>query len=322
VFIGASIGIARHEAALRDADMLRNADVAMYLAKAAGKGRYVVFEDVMGESAVTRIELEGDMRQALQTDPSAFAVHYQPIVDLTSNDIAGLEALVRWTHPTRGLLPPNDFLLVAEETGLIVPLGRLVLREACQQVAAWRRSIPGMQNLSVSVNLSSRQVEDGELQRDVEGALTDAGLQPDALILELTEDLLLKDPDIVAAKLNSLAALGVRISVDDFGSGNSSLSYLLRFSISELKIDKSCVDDLAGVNGDPSLVRGLVHLGRAIHLRMVAEGIEEPEQAAALQAMGCESGQGFLFARPRPAEEIAALLLAGVGPEHANVVKV
>jgi diguanylate cyclase (GGDEF)-like protein len=320
VFINASIGIARHDTALLDADTLRNADVAMYMAKGAGKGRYALFEDAMGVSAVSRIELEVDMRQALEKDPKAFVVHYQPIVDLSSDRIAGLEALVRWNHPSRGVLPPYDFLPVAEETGLIVPLGRVVLREACRQVAAWRRSIPGMEHLTVSVNLSSRQVEDGDLRSHVERALEDAGLEPDALILELTEDLLLKDAESVSVTLDSLAVLGVRISVDDFGAGNSSLSYLRRFPITELKIDKSCVDDLTGVHSDASLVRGLVRLGHALHLRMVAEGIEEPEQAAVLRGMGCESGQGFLFARPRASEEIANLLLVGVGAERAKLV--
>jgi diguanylate cyclase (GGDEF)-like protein len=312
VFMSASIGIARHHTPASGNDTLRHADVAMYMAKAAGKARHVSYEPEMGAAAVSLIELKTEMRRALDANFGEFVVHYQPIVALASKDILGVEALVRWIHPSRGLLPPNDFLPVAEETGMIVRIGKLVLQDACTRVAGWRRSIAGMEDLTVSVNLSSRQVQDKDLLTDVRRALTDAGLAPEALILELTEDLLLRDVETVNTVLHSLTSLGVRISVDDFGAGNSSMSYLKRFPITELKIDKSCVEDLAGASADSSLVQGMIHLGRAVHLRMVAEGIEEPDQVTALRDMGCEIGQGFLFARPRPADELENLLVTGL----------
>lgn len=302
VFPSASVGIAVHDPASDASETIRHADVAMYSAKRMGKGRFVLFVPEMTDAAELRVGLEAEMRRALGSDLHQFVVHYQPIVALASGAVQGVEALVRWNHPSRGFMPPNDFLPIAEETGLIVPLGRWVLGEACRQVEAWRRSIPGMEGLAVSVNLSTKQVEDADLQEDVQTALTAAGLDPSALTLELTEDLLVRDVDAVDQVLQALASLGVRLSVDDFGSGNSSFSYLRRFPITELKIDKSYVDGLAEAATDPSPVQGLIDLGRSLRFRVVAEGIEQPGQASALREMGCQSGQGFLFSPPQAAE--------------------
>lgn len=309
VFASASIGIAMHDPK-KDApsETLQHADIAMYRAKRAGTGRYVIFQSEMGESAVRRVELETDMRRAMDAGWADFRIHYQPVVDLDSGTILGLEALVRWDHPSRGLLPPNEFLSIAEETGLMLPLGRWILRESCATVARWRRSIPAMEQLSLSVNLSSKQVEAVALVSDVEEALGATGLEPSALTLELTEDVLVSDVDAVELGLRSLADLGVRLSVDDFGTGKSSMRYLARFPITELKIDKSYVDELASADGNPSLVQGMIDLGRAMRFRIVAEGIEHRRQAWSLRAMHCERGQGYLFARPQDAASTELVL--------------
>lgn len=336
VYASASVGIAMHDPKGAPSETLQHADIAMYRAKRAGKGRYVFFQSEMGEAAVRRVELETDMRRAMDDGWADFLVHYQPVVDLDSGTILGLEALVRWDHPSRGLLPPYEFLSIAEETGLMLPLGRWILRESCATVARWRRSIPAMEQLSLSVNLSSKQVEAAALVSDVEEALGATGLEPSALTLELTEDVLVSDVDAVELGLRSLADLGVRLSVDDFGTGKSSMRYLARFPITELKIDKSYVDELASAVGNPSLVQGMIDLGRAMRFRIVAEGIEHPRQAWSLRAMHCERGQGYLFARPQDAAatelvlrgQAVRVLHAGgdhrmdtlVVPEHPAVV--
>jgi EAL domain-containing protein (putative c-di-GMP-specific phosphodiesterase class I) len=264
----------------------------------------------MGEAAVRRVELETDMRRALNAGWADFRVHYQPIVDLDSGLIRGVEALIRWEHPSRGMLPPDEFLSIAEETGLMLPLGRWILRESCATVATWRRSIPAMEELSLSVNLSSKQVEAEALVADVEEALGVTGLAPAALTLELTEDVLVSDVDAVERGLRSLADIGVRLSVDDFGTGKSPMRYLARFPITELKIDKSYVDELATADGNVSLVQGMIALGRAMRFQIVAEGIEHRRQAWSLRAMSCHRGQGYLFARPQDAAAIELVLLA------------
>jgi diguanylate cyclase (GGDEF)-like protein len=312
VFASASIGIALHDSATTDTDTLRQADVAMYMAKRSGKGRFVVFEPEMGHAAFSRVRLEADLRRALEPGANELQIHYQPIVRLGTERIRGVEALVRWDHPSRGMMGPAEFLSMAEETGLIVPLGRLVLREACRQVAEWRRTIPGVDRLTVSVNLSSKEVEDPQLLDYVEAAMSRARLEPEALILELSEDLLLRDVGTADQALGALANLGVRLSVDDFGARNSSMASLKRFPITQLKIDKSYVDSLA-TGSDSSLVQGIIALGKAVHLELVAEGIEDPAQASLLLHMGCESGQGYLFARPQSADLIGLVLL-----EHAR----
>jgi diguanylate cyclase (GGDEF)-like protein/PAS domain S-box-containing protein len=305
VLVRASLGVAVAEPEHRRADeLLRNADMAMYLAKANGKGRCERFEPRLHRTLVERFELIGDLRQALEHDQ--FVVHYQPIVALTTGEITGLEALMRWRHPQRGIVPPAAFIPLAEETGLIIPIGRWVLEQACQQARQWQQTA-GRQ-LSISVNLSVRQFQDPGLVDDVARALGHAGLGPGSLVLEITESLLMHDTDATIAKLHELKALGVRLAIDDFGTGYSSLSYLRRFPVDILKVDKSFIDAVAANGEDPALARAIIELGHTLRLQTVAEGIEAPEQARQLRTLQCELGQGYYFARPLDADQVATLL--------------
>jgi predicted signal transduction protein with EAL and GGDEF domain len=306
VFMRASIGIAISGGAEANLDdLIRNADTAMYAAKAAGKGRYEIFRPIMHTRALLQFEVQADLQRAL--DRGEFAVHYQPIVDIATGAATGMEALVRWQHPTRGLLPPIEFIGVAEESGLIVPLGRWVLTEACRQTASWRAEYPEASGLTVSVNLSTRQLLESNLVRQVREVLEETGLDPSALVLEITEGSLMQDVGATAVKLHDLKELGVRLAIDDFGTGSSSLAYLQQFPIDLLKIDKSFVDRVTTVESEgPALVRAIIELAQTFHLETVAEGIEESEQLDELRQAGCLSGQGYLFARPLPSEEMEA----------------
>jgi diguanylate cyclase (GGDEF)-like protein/PAS domain S-box-containing protein len=306
VFVRASIGIAISGGAEANLDdLIRNADTAMYAAKAAGKGRYEIFRPIMHTRALLQFEVQADLQHAL--DRGEFAVHYQPIVDIATGAATGMEALVRWQHPTRGLLPPIEFIGVAEESGLIVPLGRWVLTEACRQTASWRAEYPEASGLTVSVNLSTRQLLESNLVRQVREVLEETGLDPSALVLEITEGSLMQDVTATAVKLHDLKELGVRLAIDDFGTGSSSLAYLQQFPIDLLKIDKSFVDRVTTVESEgPALVRAIIELAQTFHLETVAEGIEESEQLDELRQAGCLSGQGYLFARPLPSEEMEA----------------
>jgi diguanylate cyclase (GGDEF)-like protein/PAS domain S-box-containing protein len=305
VLVRASLGVAVAEAEHRQADeLLRNADMAMYLAKANGKGRCERYEPSLHRTLVERFELIGDLRQALERDQ--FVVHYQPIVALTTGEITGLEALVRWRHPRRGIVPPAAFIPLAEETGLIIPIGRWVLEQACQQVRQWQQ-LAG-RRLSISVNLSARQFQDAGLVEDVAGALRQADLDPGCLVLEITESLLMHDTDATIAKLGALKALGVRLAIDDFGTGYSSLSYLRRFPVDILKVDKSFIDAVAGNAEDSALAQAIIELGHTLRLQTVAEGVEASDQASQLRALQCELGQGYYFAHPLDADQVAALL--------------
>jgi diguanylate cyclase (GGDEF)-like protein len=312
LFISASVGIATG----RDdpEDLLRNADVAMYRAKNRGKGRYEVFEPGMHVEAVERLELEADLQRAIERDE--LVLHYQPIVSLQSSEIIGVEALVRWLHPKRGLLPPGAFIPLAEETGLILPLGRWVLGEATRQVAAWQQEDPRPQPLKVSVNLSGWQLTQPSLIDEVNEALAASGLPPSALVLELTETILMTDTEASIEKLHSLKRLGVELAIDDFGTGYSSLRYLQRFPIDILKIAKPFVDGLASDTGDSMLARVIVDLSRNLGLETIAEGIEEQEQLTSLRALGSTMGQGYHFARPLEPRAMEELLFASrdVGP--------
>jgi diguanylate cyclase (GGDEF)-like protein/PAS domain S-box-containing protein len=307
VFVRASIGIATAVAGATTDELLRNADAAMYAAKRAGKARYELFLPVMHEQALAKFEVLGDLERALARDE--FVLHYQPIVDLATEAVAGVEALVRWNHPSRGLLPPAEFIPLAEETGLIVPLGSWVLREACGQTAAWRLSQPHL-DLWVSVNLSTRQLLEPDLVERVQETLIESGLEPASLMLEITEGSLMQGITETAVKLRGLKELGVRLAIDDFGTGSSSLSYLRQFPIDLLKIDKSFVDEV-GTSDGPLLVQAIVDIARTLRVETIAEGIEEEEQLAGLRDVGCRSGQGFLFARPLPPEGLAAFFEAG-----------
>ncbi|TFV89892.1 EAL domain-containing protein [Blastococcus sp. CT_GayMR16] len=316
VRITASVGIAMGAAGQHDAaELLRHADVAMYAAKAAGKGRSAVFEPEMDSAIIGQLQMKAELARAVER--GEFTVYYQPTVELANGRLAGVEALVRWQHPERGLVPPLDFIPLAEQTGLIVPIGRYVLREACQQMRAWHTSYPTTPPMTVSVNLSARELDEPGLVDSVRDVLVETGLDPAHLILEITESLLLVDLPATVTILSALRALGVRLAIDDFGTGYSSLSYLENLPVDILKIDKSFVDrigetpaDIPGVE-DPNqsvMVSAISQLGHALHLDLVAEGIEQREQVSTLQGLACQYGQGYYFARPLTSGALAELL--------------
>jgi diguanylate cyclase (GGDEF)-like protein/PAS domain S-box-containing protein len=311
--VTASMGIARAGDADGADELLRNADVAMYTAKSAGKGRYAIFAPEMHKSLVDRMALEADLREGIARQE--LRLMFQPIVDLSTGRLAAAEALVRWEHPTRGLLAPNVFIPMAEETGLIVPLGRWVLREACRLAATWRAPNALDERPTVTVNLSGRQFQHAELVRDVAAALAESALDPNRLILEITETVIMRDVDATMARLLELKALGVRLAIDDFGTGYSSLGSLRRFPIDVLKIDKAFVDGITLGGNDAALARTIIALGDMLSLRTVAEGIEDSQQFRALRELGCELGQGYLFAKPQPPDAFTALLASS----HAGV---
>ncbi|GLC24066.1 EAL domain-containing protein [Roseisolibacter agri] len=315
VFVGASVGIARGSADAEHAagadELLRNADVAMYVAKRGGKGRHAIYAREMNADALDRLELEADMRHALDRDE--LLLHYQPIVDLTDGRVLGVEALVRWHHPRRGLLLPGAFVPLAEETGLITPIGRWVLAEACRQGVAWMQRRAGTAPLTLSVNVSPRQLQHGAIVEDVASALRTTGFPPALLLLELTEGIFMHSDDSTLEVLQALKALGVRLGIDDFGTGYASLRYLQRFPVDVLKIDKTFVDGLAlaeeqGDSGEVALARAIVALGDTLSLRTMAEGVEATPQWEQLRRLGCTIGQGHLFGRALPPDEVAAFL--------------
>ena len=301
VFVTASIGIGVGEDA---EELLRSADVAMYRAKASGKAQYVVYAPKMDDDLVGRLELVADLRRACVEDE--FVLHYQPIVELESRRVVGVEALVRWQHPTRGLLQPADFVGLAEETGQIVEIGRWVLQEACRQAASWRARLGC--DLSVSVNVSARQIRQSGLVEDVEAALAASGLAPDALTVEITESALVRRREEMTAILESVTGTGVRLALDDFGTGYSSLSLLRDLPVRTVKIDRSFVHTIDAGPAQRAFVQAIVDLAEALQLTVVAEGIERPIQAAALLRIGCVLGQGFHFARPLPVDALERLL--------------
>jgi EAL domain-containing protein (putative c-di-GMP-specific phosphodiesterase class I) len=281
--------------------MIRDADLAMYHAKAEGKGRYATFEPAMHAAVVERSELEVELQGAIARDE--LVLHYQPLVALDSQEIIGVEALVRWRHPTRGLVFPDVFISLAEETQLMPDLGRWILAEACREVAGWRSLRP----LRLSVNLSTVELQSPDvLAADVAAALAQSGLASDQLVLEITETTLMRDVTDTIGCLRELKELGVLLAVDDFGTGYSSLDYLRRLPIDILKIDKAFVDDLA--DGDCTLAQAMIDLGASFKLDVVAEGIEHESQRAQLLGLGCRFGQGYHFSRPIPSHELMALL--------------
>jgi diguanylate cyclase (GGDEF)-like protein/PAS domain S-box-containing protein len=310
LFPSASIGVAVDDGGTTTAmDLLRDADVAMYAAKRSGKGRVSRFEPTMRTVAVDRLHLRADLERAVER--GELTLLYQPIVQLDTGAVISVEALARWQHPLRGLLDPDSFIPLAEESGLIVPIGRHLLRRACRDAAGWRDGAGLPSEVSVSVNLSARQLHHPDLVADVRAALADSGLAPARLLLEVTENVLIEDATLAVEQLEELRALGVSIALDDFGTGYSSLSYVRRFPLDELKIDRSFVDRIAQADGDSALVRTIATLAEQLGLRLVAEGIEREEQVAALQMLRCELGQGFLFARPLESEALASLLSEG-----------
>jgi diguanylate cyclase (GGDEF)-like protein/PAS domain S-box-containing protein len=306
--VSASVGIAVADDDSTASSLLHDADVAMYRAKAIGKGRSVVYEPAMRHAAIDRLRLENDLVNALVTNQ--FSLDYQPVVSLATERVTGFEALLRWHHPELGVVSPDRFIPIAEDTGLIVMIGRWVLDEACRQAGQWREELPGSDEISMAVNVSGRQLASANLVQHVAQALNASGLPPGALVLELTETVLVDDPDLAARRLQELRRLGVRLAVDDFGTGYSSLSYLRRFPFDILKVDRSFVATITDAEAIPAIVRGLLELGRTLGLETVAEGVEHEIQRDALHRHGCQLAQGYLFARPMCAVDARALLIA------------
>jgi diguanylate cyclase (GGDEF)-like protein/PAS domain S-box-containing protein len=309
VYTAASIGIALSTGGYEvPEDILRDADTAMYRAKLEGRCRYEVFDRNMHERAVRTLQVETDLRRALER--REFQVQYQPIVDVAEGRIAGFEALIRWNHPVRGMVPPDEFIPLAEETGLIVPIGWWVLEESCQQMKAWLEAFPALQGLYVSVNLSSRQFTQPDLLQQVDAALSRSGLPPAALKLEITESVVMHNETAITESLAALRDRGVQLCIDDFGTGYSSLSYLHAFPVSTLKIDRSFVSQIGAAStlGNPRLVEAIVSLGRNMGMDTVAEGVETADQLRVLRELGALSAQGFYFSRPLDAAEATLLL--------------
>jgi EAL domain-containing protein (putative c-di-GMP-specific phosphodiesterase class I) len=313
ITISASIGIASGDRPSAD-DLLRDADIALYRAKGGGRDQSVVFEAKMQSAVNDRLALSSDLSSALPR--GEFFLAYQPIFDLPSARLQGVEALIRWEHPTKGTITPDKFIPVLEDSGLIIDVGRWVLRESCGQAARWHeQGYP----VTMSVNVSMRQLESDGLVDDVRDALEASGLHPGALTIEITESTLMKDANATVGRLNRLKTLGVMIAIDDFGTGYSSLAHLRQFPVDVLKIDRSFVSDMSRSPDGAALIHTLVELGRTLGLVTLAEGIEEPDQLKGLRDELCDSGQGFIFSRPVAPAEIEAMLVRPE-PRSASVL--
>ena len=307
VFTSASIGVAPSITGYERAeDILRDADTAMYRAKHQGKARYVMFDRSMHESATKLLQVETDLRRAVER--GEFLLHYQPIVSLATEEITGFEALVRWQHPVLGMISPLDFIPVAEETGMIVQIGRWVIREACRQMREWQMLSAAAGKLFVSVNISGKQFSQPELVQEIVAIVREAGIDARSVKAEVTESLLMENMEVASAKLEELRQFGIEVSIDDFGTGYSSLSYLHRLPIDTLKIDRSFVMRMNGNDENTEIVRTVVTLARSLEMKVVAEGVETGEQKTLLQALQCDSGQGYLFSQPLEASAVSKLL--------------
>jgi diguanylate cyclase (GGDEF)-like protein/PAS domain S-box-containing protein len=306
VRISASIGISVSEGSTSTpVSLLRDADIAMYAAKAAGRDRCRRFEAAMHSQANQEFRVINDLNHALER--REFIVYYQPSVDLEGERLEGVEALLRWSHPETGLVMPDVFIPLAEQTGLIVPIGRWVLEQACAQAVTWRRDLTPGQPFVMEVNVSGHQLNHESLVSDIRSILVDSGLEPENLVLEITESVLMSDIDVVVRRLQELKELGVSIAIDDFGTGYSSLAYLRQLPIDILKIDKTFVDAAtAGEPGGDAILRAILNLATGLNLKTIAEGVEEASQAVYLRELGCQSAQGYLYARPMPPDEFRA----------------
>jgi diguanylate cyclase (GGDEF)-like protein/PAS domain S-box-containing protein len=317
LYLTVSVGIAIYpEDGAEPEVLLKNADFAMYDAKESCRNTYKFFKAEMNSRAVERQSLENDLRHAMERQE--FVLHYQPKMNLETGAIIGVEALIRWYHPARGLVPPTQFIPIAEDCGFIVPIGRWVLREACRQARAWQDA--GLPPMCIAVNISAVELRAGDFVAGVRAILTEMGIEPRYLELELTETFLMQDLESTAAVLRALKDLGVQLALDDFGTGYSSLSYLKRFPIDTLKIDRSFVRDLTTDADDASIVNAVISMGKSLHMQVVAEGIETQEQLAFLQKHGCPEGQGYYFSRPVAAAELVLLLQHGhnVGTRNSD----
>ena len=306
VFTSVSIGIAVSSPAYTEAaDILRDADIAMYYAKERNKN-YVVFDQTMHTRAVTLLQLETDLRHAVERDE--LVVYYQPIINLSTMELTGFEALMRWNHPQRGLVPPAEFIPVAEETNYIVPLTLWILQKSCAQLALWQQRSPLNKNLMISVNLSGKHFAQPDIVEQIRWILKETGISPSCLKLEITESAIMENAESTIALLKNLRYLGVQLSIDDFGTGYSSLSYLHRFPIDMLKVDRSFVSSMEDGSENGEIVRTIIALAKTLNLSVVAEGIESIHQLHQLQILGCEYGQGYLFSRPVTTEDAQAIL--------------
>ena len=304
IVVSASIGIAIFPLDGSDsATLLKNADAAMYFAKSEGRNNYQFFTHSMKTAAVSKLTVESDLRKSIAHNQ--FVLHYQPQIDLATRDIFGVEALIRWQHPTRGLVAPLEFIPLAEECGLIVPIGEWVLREACMQAGAWHRA--GLPKVRVAVNMASPSFRQGALTRQITEALAASGLEARYLELEVTESIMMHDVDAVIPMLKKLKGIGIQLSIDDFGTGYSSLSYLQRFPLDALKIDRAFIKNMGSREGS-ALVQAIIAMAKSLNLDLIAEGVETEEQAQFLVDNHCNHIQGFLFSKPLPAEEIAEML--------------
>ena len=312
VFVNGSVGIAITHGSDTADDVLRNADVAMYAAKGGGKGRFQIFDGAMHEGVMERLDLKADLQRAVERQE--FVVHYQPLFDLVTGKVVSAEALVRWNHPRRGLVMPGEFIPLAEETGLILQIGRFVLEETCRQLRWWQMHYDP--DFAVSVNLSGRQLQEPRIVDLVKEILNSGPVAGSSVTLELTESVLMKDTKTTVEKLNGLRALGVHLAIDDFGTGYSSLAYLRQFPIETIKIDRSFVHSVADGPEDSALARAVIKLADTLGMKTIAEGVESQAQAEQLAAFGCEVGQGFYFSGSMTPVELESLLTAQTIPSR------